>query len=298
MTEISPRTPCSNRSASERVPLIGTKATADFHQGAQPPGCNPDAVYMAATEITPAQPKRPCPAGAIHTRFEGMPERAGTAGGDDLMTLALVAGAIGGDAAVLLIGRESGRAVLAASAHHLHRSRRTRRRGFPRTSHQFRCGSCAKRAAWSHHACGRPLPFALDLYARAVDKKVERALKSAIEDVDLQCLMAAAEGAEVRHRPVQSDQPQQALDMAGRLPERHAEQNLNRQAGLDRSIAVVGQPTTLAGGLSAPVHLGIEPNCQRAPALERFVIGRPVPDPVGGGVGLRMPPSYHAGFAR
>ena len=36
MTDISPRTPCSDRSALERVPLIGTKATADFHQGAQP----------------------------------------------------------------------------------------------------------------------------------------------------------------------------------------------------------------------------------------------------------------------
>jgi len=54
MTEKSPRTPCSDRSAFERVPLIGTKATADFHQGAQPPCCNPDAVYMAATEIMPA----------------------------------------------------------------------------------------------------------------------------------------------------------------------------------------------------------------------------------------------------
>ena len=75
MTDISPRTPCSNRSATERVPLIGTKATADFHQGAQPPCCNPDAVYMAATEITPASPERPLPCASHPYTVQG--ERAG-----------------------------------------------------------------------------------------------------------------------------------------------------------------------------------------------------------------------------
>jgi hypothetical protein len=34
MTDISPGTPCSNRSALQRVPVIGTQATADVHQGA------------------------------------------------------------------------------------------------------------------------------------------------------------------------------------------------------------------------------------------------------------------------
>ena len=64
MTDTSPRTPCSNRSARKRVPLIGTKATADFHQGAQPPCCNPDAVYMAAAEIMPASTDTPLPRGS------------------------------------------------------------------------------------------------------------------------------------------------------------------------------------------------------------------------------------------
>lgn len=63
-TDTSPRTPCSNRGATERVPLIGTKATADFHQGAQLPCCNPAAVFMATTEITPASPERPLPRGS------------------------------------------------------------------------------------------------------------------------------------------------------------------------------------------------------------------------------------------
>lgn len=64
MTDISPRTPCSNRSALQRVPLIGTKATADFHQGAQRSCCKSDAVYMAAAEITPASPETPLPRGS------------------------------------------------------------------------------------------------------------------------------------------------------------------------------------------------------------------------------------------
>jgi hypothetical protein len=53
MTGASTRTPCSNQSALQRAPLIGTKSTADIHQGAQQPRCNTDAVYMAATKITP-----------------------------------------------------------------------------------------------------------------------------------------------------------------------------------------------------------------------------------------------------
>ena len=48
----------------KRVPLIGTEATADFHQGAQPSCCNPDAVYMAAAEITPASPEKLLPHGS------------------------------------------------------------------------------------------------------------------------------------------------------------------------------------------------------------------------------------------
>jgi putative transposase len=71
MTDISPRTPCSNRSADERVPLIGTKATADFHQGAQSTCCNPDAVYMAATEIMPASTEKLLPRGSHPYRVRG-----------------------------------------------------------------------------------------------------------------------------------------------------------------------------------------------------------------------------------
>jgi hypothetical protein len=72
--------------------------------------------------------------------------------------------------------------------------------------------------------------------------------------MDLQRLLAAAERAEVRHRPVQADQPQKALDEACRLAERQAEQNLHRQAGLDRRISVIRFPTAPACGLDLPGH--------------------------------------------
>lgn len=62
----------------------------------------------------------------------------------------------------------------------------------------------------------------------------------------------------------------------------HVEQNLHRQAGLDSSIAVVELATALAGGRGLPGHYGIKPDRQRTTALERFVIGRPDPDLVGG----------------
>ena len=72
----------------------------------------------------------------------------------------------------------------------------------------------------------------------------------------------AAEGAEVRHGLVQTDQMQQALDEAGRLPHRHAEQRLHRQAGRDRGIALVGLSATFAGWRGLPDHGGIEPDRQ------------------------------------
>ncbi len=144
---------------------------------------------------------------------------------------------------------------------------------------------------------GVPLPFAVNFDAGAVDQQVQRPLRATVWNVDLQGLLATAEGAEVGHCPVQTDQPQQALDKAGRLAKRHAEQHLHRQAGVDRSVTVVGLPTTLAGGLSAPGHLGIEPDRQRAAALERFVVGRPVPGLVGGECGsalaAQLPPWIH-----
>lgn len=55
-----------------------------------------------------------------------------------------------------------------------------------------------------------------------VDQQVQRPLEPAIRYVHSRGLLAAGQGAEVRHRPVEANQLQQALDEAGRLPERHA----------------------------------------------------------------------------
>lgn len=56
-------------------------------------------------------------------------------------------------------------------------------------------------------------------------------------------------------------------------------------AGLDGCVTVVGLSATFAGRRCLPDHGGIEPDRQRAAALQRFVIGGPVPSPVGGGCG-------------
>ena len=64
--------------------------------------------------------------------------------------------------------------------------------------------------------------------------------------------------------------------------QRHAEQHLHGQACLDRGIAVIRLSAAIAGRRGFPGHRGIEPDRQRATALERFVIGGPVPSLVGG----------------
>ena len=133
---------------------------------------------------------------------------------------------------------------------------------------------------------GVPFTFAFDLDPRAVDQQVQRALRAAIGDVDLQGLLAPAEGAEVRHSPVQVDQLQEAFDEAGRLAQRHAEQHLYRQTGLDCGVTLVRLSASFAGGLSLPSHGGIKPYRQQAATLERFIVGWPVSGPVDGGYGF------------
>ena len=107
---------------------------------------------------------------------------------------------------------------------------------------------------------GVPLAFALDLDARAVDEQVQRAFRPPEGDVDSQRLLTARQGAKIWHRPVEADQLQQAFDEPGRLPQRHAKQNLHRQTRLDGNITVGLLTATLASRQGIPAHLGIEPN--------------------------------------
>jgi len=130
---------------------------------------------------------------------------------------------------------------------------------------------------------GVPLTFSLDLDPGAVDQQVQRPLGAAIWNVHRQSFLATRQRAEVGDSPVQTDQAQQALDEAGRLPERHPKQHLHRKAGLDGAIAVGLPPPALACRRGIPAHLGIKPDRQRAPLFERLIVGRPVHGLVGRG---------------
>ena len=91
------------------------------------------------------------------------------------------------------------------------------------------------------------------------DQKVQWPLGAAVGDVHGQGLLATGQRTDVRHRPVEANQPQQALDEPGRLPERHAEQNLHRQTGLNSSVTI--------GLLTAT------PSCRRGiPMMSRGVV--------------------------
>src|SRR6056297_953708 len=142
-----------------------------------------------------------------------------------------------------------------------------------------------------------PFAFAFDLDAGAVDQQVKWPPGAPIRDVYGECLLATGQCVEVRDRPVETDQAQQAFDEAGRLPQGHAEQNLHGQERLDGGVAVALLAATLACRRGLPAHLGVEPDCQRAPALERFIVGWPVPGLVGRGCrsahGAQLPRWIH-----
>lgn len=229
---------------------------------------------------------RDSPGGVRFPRFgvlAGRDDRGGPTGGDGVVTPAGVEGTIGSDAGDLLFGWD----LIEQFGQH---------RRIPDVACSELGGADFQRflvnsdvdlapdAASGAPVLARvPFPFALDLDPGAVDQEMQRTIRSAIRNVDLQGLLAARQRAEVGHLPVQTDQPQQALDEAGRLPERHPKQNLHRQAGLDRGIAVVALSTTLAGRRGFPGHGWVKPDRQRAAALERFVVAGPVPGLVGRG---------------
>jgi hypothetical protein len=87
--------------------------------------------------------------------------------------------------------------------------------------------------------------------------------------------------AEVRHVPVQSRQPQQALNKARRLAERYPEQHFHRQTSLDRGVTEYPRSAPLAGRFCIPVHLRIEPDRKRAAAFQRTIVGSSVRSLVG-----------------
>jgi hypothetical protein len=102
-----------------------------------------------------------------------------------------------------------------------------------------------------------------------------------MRDVHDKGLLATAEPAEIRDIPVQTDEAQQALHGPVRLPQRHAEQELHRQAGLNGGVGVDGPSRSLARRQRCPCHPGVKPDRQRPAALQRLVVLGPVQGLVG-----------------
>lgn len=136
---------------------------------------------------------------------------------------------------------------------------------------------------------GVPFPFTLRFDPSAVDQQVQRAAIASIGQAHLQRSLTATQCAVVGHRPIQSGEPQQTSHEPGCLPERHTEQHLQGQTGLDRRIAELALATTLACWRWRPDHLGIKPDRQRSALLQRCVVRRPVL-----GLVLRRGPTAHA----
>ena len=75
---------------------------------------------------------------------------------------------------------------------------------------------------------------------------MQPALRPPLRNVDGKGLLTAAERAEIRHLPVKANRLQQAFHKPGRLPQRHADADLHRQASLDGGTAACGLSPTLA----------------------------------------------------
>mgnify|MGYP003114338820 CR=1 FL=1 len=143
---------------------------------------------------------------------------------------------------------------------------------------------------------GVPLAFTLGLDAGSFDHQVLRPLAAAIMDAHVQSRLASAQGAEMRHPPVQTDKAQRALYEPGRLSTRHAIEDLHRQAGLDGLIAESLLPTALARRRLPPNHMGIKPHCQRTASPRCLIVSDQFVDLYFVVAQLLVPPSYHAGF--
>ena len=97
--------------------------------------------------------------------------------------------------------------------------------------------------------------------------RVQRPRTATQRNGDVQCLLAAAQSAEVRHLPVEPYLTQQAFDETGRLTKRHAKQHLDRQANLDSRAAALRLTPAPACWTRMPTHLRIKPALRRLQAI-------------------------------
>lgn len=106
------------------------------------------------------------------------------------------------------------------------------------------------------------LPFAItqELDTSAVHEQVERPVGTAIGDLHGQGLLPAAQGGEVRYRPVRPRQFQQACHHACGLAQRQLEQDLDRQAELYGRIGKHRWPSRSPVMRRAPGHVLVDPD--------------------------------------
>ena len=107
-----------------------------------------------------------------------------------------------------------------------------------------------------------PFPFTQELDAGAVHQQSQRAGRASVGQLHLQCLLAAAHGAEVRHPPLQACQAQQALHQSQALAQGQAEEAFEAQAELDGGVAEHVLPAPLAAGGCVPLHVFVQPDGQ------------------------------------
>ena len=112
---------------------------------------------------------------------------------------------------------------------------------------------------------GLPFAIAEELDPGAVHQQVQGAIGAAVGDLDGQCLLTPAQGGVVGHRPVQVRHFEKAGHHPGRLPKRQLEQDLDRQAELDRCIRKHRRATGLAVMRRESGHLLVQPDQQRPP---------------------------------
>lgn len=121
-----------------------------------------------------------------------------------------------------------------------------------------------------------PLPLAQELDACAVDQQIQRCAAALVRQLHLQCLLAAADGAEIWHVPIEPRQLHHALHRPQTLAKGQTEQALDAQAKLDGRIGEGVLATALATGRRVPWHVFVQPDSKRASFFKRCVVLCPV----------------------
>jgi len=113
---------------------------------------------------------------------------------------------------------------------------------------------------------GLPLTVTEELDPGAVHEQVERPIGAPIWDLNGQRLLPSAKRRVIRYLPIQPRHLEQAVHHPGRLAERQLEQNLDRQAELDRCVRIKsgGRPGRPSCGASQVTSLSTQINSDLA----------------------------------